>query len=114
MTCKRPVYYEDNQFLVIYDIKNLNIHVEDSHRTHSKKEVEALLKEITSEDCQGWKYMVDNGYTRTLASMRDEWCAHNVLYNWGVARARTGSVDMDQGEPPIRKLIYSLLATLYR
>ena len=49
-------------------------------------------------------------YTRTTDSWVQEWAAHNVLYNLGIAMERTGTVDLSENESKFRLFCYRFLA----
>ena len=93
------------------DVKNLNIHVEDSYLVNSKKKIDEALLYIMQDP--KYQELVDAGFTRCKGSMKTEWAAHNLLYRWHVSVNRTKDVDLDQKENPIRKLIYSILCAFY-
>lgn len=92
--------------------KNLNICIKDSYQIKYSEDIEDALKEIRSKP--EFQVFVKEGYTRSLASMRREWEAHNLLYNLGILRSRTGSSDLDQGESFIRRAGYAVLSFIYR
>ena len=91
------------------DVKNLNIHVEDSYLVDTKKKIDEALLEIMQDP--KYQELVDAGFKRSRASMKAEWAAHNVLYKWHVSPNRTKDVDLDQKESPLRKFIYSILCS---
>lgn len=94
------------------DSKNLNICVKNSYKIKYSDDIENLLKMIrNNHDFTEFKIA---GYKRTLASMRREWEAHNLLYKLGIFKANTGSTDLDNNESFIRKAGYAVLSFIYR
>lgn len=49
-------------------------------------------------------------YSRSYESWETEWRAHNVLHSLGIARERTGSVDLNDDESKFRLFCYKLLS----
>ena len=49
-------------------------------------------------------------YSRSYESWETEWRAHNVLYDLGIARERTGSVDLNEDESKFRLFCYKILS----
>lgn len=105
---KKIIYYQDYE--IIFDFDNLNIHIKDSHKLYSRQAVEEALNYIHST--VEYQEFVDAGYTRTYKSQLNEWRAHNVMWSWGYKRSQTGSVDLDQNESNLRKFLYSIIACL--
>lgn len=103
---------ENNSVVASFDKERLNIHVKNSYLYHDKTVIAAAIDSII--ECQDFQQMQDLGFTRTRQSMINEWIAHNFLYYKGYQRDRTGSVDLDEGEPKWRRFIYWILAKLYR
>lgn len=50
---------------------------------------------------------------RSLNSMIREWRVHNLLYSFGILKERTGSVDLNIGQPWYIKALYFILSPLY-
>lgn len=106
------MFDENDSVKVSFNKKDLNIHVENSYLHHDKTTIAAAIDSII--ECPDFQQMQDLGFTRTRQSMINEWVAHNFLYYKGYQRDRTGSVDLDEGEPKWRRFIYWILAKLYR
>lgn len=51
--------------------------------------------------------------TRSVRSLVDEWCAHNLLYHLGIARSRTADVDLDEAKW-YTEVGYFILAAIYK
>lgn len=92
------------------DVKNLNIHVEDSYLIKERADIHEALATIMSDP--DYLKLKEAGFNRSEQSMYEEWAAHNTLYRWGYKRERTASVDIDQGESFLRLLAYAILALL--
>ena len=112
-TCNICIENEDEEvsMSVIYDIDNLNIHIEDSWVVSDSHSIKNAVTAIMQTDC--FKLLAAAGYTRTKESLIREWKAHNLLYTLGVAQAQTKSVDLDQKEPWYRLLGYFILSLVY-
>ena len=82
-----------------------NIHIVDSYRFNSKKDIDAILNSISE-----WLEKEDMLYTRTKESWRKEWLAHNLLYRIGYKKERTGSTDLSEDESALRLFLYSILS----
>ena len=94
------------------DSKNLNICVKNSYKIKYSDDIENLLKIICNNPA--FAEFKIAGYKRTLASMRREWEAHNLLYKFGIFKTRTGNTDLDNNESFIRKTGYAVLSFIYR
>lgn len=103
--------------MVIIDIDNIqlkatisstNIHIENSYLITNQTMMEAAIEKAT-------KFATNLGYTfsRSRSSWIDEWKAHNLLYFIGVAKKRTGSVDLNEDESIWRRVLYKLLSMCY-
>lgn len=93
------------------DYDNLNIQIKDSYRINSAIDLEIAVNDIMGSVY--FKKLAAAGYTRTKKSLIREWRAHNVLYRWGIAKERTGSVDMSQHESALRRFCYFFLSWFY-
>lgn len=50
---------------------------------------------------------------RNIFSMIYEWRTHNLLYTLGIAKDRTGSVDLNIGQPWYIKVLYAIISPFY-
>lgn len=82
--------------------------VTDSYRIASKKDIMHKL-ELLHASSEYW-LIRQYGYNRTLKSEYREWRAHNILYKLGIARKRTGTVDITQHESKLRRFAYAILS----
>ena len=94
-----------------YDPANLNIHIKDSCLADDYRDIDDFLLNLSQTD--EFKQIEEAGYTRSIDSLRNEWIAHNVLFNWGKDPERTGSVDLDQNESLLRRLAYWFLCFFF-
>lgn len=93
---------------VICSFTDKCLHIDNSYLITSDAEIKSALRYIRKTDA--YKRLQGAGYTRTPESEYQEWKAHNVLYSWGIARERTGHVDIDQNEGKFRRFIYAILS----
>jgi hypothetical protein len=82
--------------------------IKNSYLVTKKADIKSVLEYIHEMD--EYKKLQSVGYTRTIESEYREWKGHNTLHRLGVFRARTGSVDIDQKEPKLVRLIYAILS----
>lgn len=85
-----------------------NTHIENSYRVKSKDDMSKILKAIRNR-CVG-DYAI---HKRTIKSMINEWRSHNLLYNIGIYKDRTASVDLDINSKWYISMAYSILSFLY-
>ena len=86
------------------DDEKTNVHVQDSYQVVSHYGICVNCTEIHD------KYPE---FQRSVGSWVEEWKAHNLLYYLGIAKKRTGSVDLNEGEPQWRLRIYKILSFIY-
>lgn len=99
------VYLDDVSYT--YD-KNPTLHIKNSYKIDCGAEIIVALDLI--HKTEEYKKLLEAGYTRTFQSEFNEWKAHNILYKMGIARARTGSVDISQNESKLFRLGYVILS----
>jgi hypothetical protein len=97
---------------VTINLESLNIHIQNSHTVTNTKDMEEIIDTIMAHSC--YTYLVKYGYNRTKSSMIREWKAHNILHKSSFEVNRTASVDLDQGESILRKILYAILSLFYR
>jgi len=90
-------------------IETSNIHIENSYILNDEEKMFKILLGI-KEDAILHKNIK---YRRTIESWIREWKAHNLLYNIGFKKDRTGSVDLNEGENIFRLLGYNILSFIY-
>ena len=94
----------ENSYIHI-QFNSKNIHIIDSFRVKRKRDMEKLLSQVEYASFERGIF-----YSRDLESWIQEWKAHNVLYNLGICKERTKSVDLNENENKIRKFGYFILS----
>lgn len=84
-----------------------NTHIENSYLVKSRKDMRGLLECIELNSHCG-----DAVRRIPLKTMIREWRAHNLLYALGIARRRTGSVDLNENKWPVR-VMYFIMSLMY-
>lgn len=69
------------------------------------EEILSLIRDEVSSDMAVHK--------RNLFSMIYEWRTHNLLYALGIAKDRTGSVDLNTNQPWYIKVLYAIISPFY-
>lgn len=87
-----PIFYPDS------------VHIENSHECSDRYLQLTIIRSI-----QQYPRCPDCVRTRSETSLLNEWVAHNVLYDFGIKKERTGSVYFDK-EPLWRCFAYSIIA----
>ena len=101
-------HYVYNGREITYEIWKKNIRINDSYKIETKSDMLDILVHVCADaEAQGYTY------TRTIKSWLREWQAHNFLYLIGIARKRTGSVDLNEDESSFKRFYYHLIAILY-
>lgn len=80
-----------------------NIHIQDSYKVETKKEMRAILEELYR------KYPLIYPFKRSFRSLISEWRTHNRLYKWGYKRERTADVDLNYPQKWYVKIAYAIL-----
>lgn len=94
---------------ITYTATKNNVQIVNSQRITKKSDMNAIVKLIRSEAAKlGFKYK------RTNSSWVTEWRAHNYMYNKGIERNRTKSVDLNENESRTKLLSYTLMSLRYR
>lgn len=88
--------------------QNPCISIKNSYRVRGRAEIKSALACI--RNMPEYKTLLAAGYNRTAASEYSEWRAHNILYQLGYERDRTGSVDIAQNESKLRRIAYAVLS----
>jgi hypothetical protein len=96
------------KYEISYTLTKDNVHIVDSYKVYKKADMNAIVKLIRAEATKlGFKYK------RSNSSWVTEWRAHNYMYDRGVERARTASVDLNEDESTLRLVGYSLMSACY-
>ena len=94
---------------ISYTVTKNSVKISDSYKIQKKAEMDTIVKLIRAEALTlGYKYRRSND------SWVTEWRAHNYMYDHGIERARTASVDFDENVSGLTMISYSLMSALYR
>lgn len=97
------------KYEISYTATKGNVKIVNSYKITKKADMNAIVKLIRAEASKlGFRY------SRSNSSWVTEWRAHNYMYDKGVERARTGSVDLNEKESRSKLASYKLMSTLYR
>lgn len=99
--------YKD--YTIKYTLSKNNIHIVDSYKIKKRADMNTIVKLIRAEAIKkGFKYKRSNG------SWVTEWRAHNYMYECGIEKIRTGSVDLNEDESRFKLLSYSMMSLCYK
>ena len=97
------------KYEISYTATKNNIKIVNSYKICKKADMSAIVKLIRAEAQKlGFKY------NRSNSSWITEWRAHNYMYDRGIERSRTASVDLSEKESRVKLASYSLMSILYR
>ena len=97
------------KYEISYTPTKNNVKIVDSYKICKKADMNAIVKLIRAEALKlGFKYR------RSNSSWDTEWRAHNYMYDKGIERARTVSVDLNENESRLKLIAYSLMSARYR
>lgn len=97
------------KYKITYTLTKNNVRIVDSYKISKRADMNAIVKLIRAEaKLQGFKYR------RSNSSWVTEWRAHNYMYDKGIERARTASVDLNENESRLKLVSYSLMSARYR
>ena len=86
-----------------------NVHIDNSYKICKKADMNAIVKLIRAEAAKlGFKYK------RSNSSWVTEWRAHNYMYDHGIERSRTASVDLSEKDNKVKLASYKVMSALYR
>ena len=91
-----------------YTLSDNNIHIQDSYLITNESDMIDILKRIKVHADVNKK-----NYKRSLTSWLNEWKTHNLLYNIGIAKDRTGSVDINDDAIFLARAAYTILSIFY-
>lgn len=94
---------------VVYNKEIKNIHIKDSYLIVNDKEKNIILQEINNQ-LKNQNIV----FNRTIPSQLREWKGHNTLYQFNYKRSSTGSVDINENETLIRKILFTILGLFER
>lgn len=107
---KRIVYECCNGKTVTADISPNNISIHDSYKITSREDMDNILQYIRY--CTEISEYPVIKYTNNKQLIR-EWCTHNLLYDFGILKERTKTVDLDYPQKWYFKLGYFIGSLLY-
>lgn len=97
------------EYEISYAVTKNNVRIVDSYKICKRADMNAIVKLIRAEALKmGFKY------SRSNSSWVTEWRAHNYMYDKGIDRARTVSVDLNENESRLKLISYSLMSARYR
>lgn len=97
------------KYKISYTVTKNNVKIVDSCKICKRADMNAIVKLIRAEALKlGFKYR------RSNSSWVTEWRAHNYMYDKGIDRARTDSVDLNENESRLKLISYSLMSARYR
>ncbi len=96
-------------YTIKYTLTAKNVHIVDSYKIRKKADMNEIVKLIRAEATKkGFKYK------RSNSSWVTEWRAHNYMYEKGMEKTRTGSVDLNENESKLKLLSYSAMSLRYK
>lgn len=96
-------------YSITYHLTKNNVQIVNSFRIQKKADMTAIVKKIRAEALKlGFKYK------RSDSSWVTEWRAHNYMYDKGMERSRTASVDLNENESKVKLASYNVMSALYR
>lgn len=101
------VKYGKNE--ISFTASKSNVHIVNSYEITKKADMEAIVKLI-----RGAAKKAGLTYKRSNDSWVTEWRAHNYMYEKGMQRSRTGSVDLSEKESKLVLASYKVMSALYR
>ena len=97
------------KYEISYTVAKNNVKIVDSYKICKRADMEAIVKLIRAEAQKlGFKYK------RSNTSWVTEWRAHNYMYDKGLERSRTKSVDLSENESRVKLASYNLMSAMYR
>lgn len=93
---------------VQYSVSLNNIHIKDSYKITSEKEMMKILCKIKLQYFSSKYFFYQTSYQELL----NEWKTHNLLYDLHLFRSHTKDVDLNDN-PWYIKLAYTILSKLY-
>lgn len=94
------------KYEISYTATKNNIRIVDSCTITKKADMNAIVNLIRAE--------APYKYSRSNSSWVTEWRAHNYMYDHGIDRARTASVDLNDNEGRLVLASYKVMSALYR
>lgn len=97
------------KYKITYTPVKGTVQIVDSYKITKRADMNAIVKLVRAEALKlGFKYKRSNG------SWVTEWRAHNYMYDKGIDRAKSKSVDLNDNESRLKLASYNVLSALYR
>ena len=89
-----------------------NLHIVNSYKIKSRKQMVEIIQGVIDiiKPSKINEYAV---FKRTINSMVNEWCTHNILYELGIFKERTASVDLNYPLKWYWRLMYNIIGKFY-
>lgn len=87
-----------------------NTHISSSSLATSKHEMRLVIEELRSYFREKDELAVNK---RSIKSQVREWAAHNLLFDFGICRSRTKSVDLNYPTKWYMEVAYFILSIFY-
>lgn len=87
-----------------------NTHISESFRATSKHEMRLVIEELRTWFANNPELAVNK---RTIKGQVREWAAHNLLYDFGIEKGRTKSVDLNYPTKWYESVGYFILSLFY-
>ena len=98
-----------NNFTIEYSLNKNNIHIVNSYKIRKPADMSGIVAAIrAAAKKQGYTYK------RSNSSWVTEWRAHNYMYDNGISRSRTASVDLNENEGRLKLLTYAVQSRRYK
>lgn len=97
------------KYEVSFNVTKNNVQIVNSYKITKKTDMNAIVTLIRAEAKK-----LGFAYKRSNSSWVTEWRAHNYMYDHGIDRARTASVDLSEKESRLVLASYKLMSALYR
>lgn len=97
--------YNDKE--IEYKVSNVNLAIINSYKIKNKADMKNILYKIMNQESEH-KFDV---FKRSVKGMVQEWRAHNIIYNLGLFRTHTCTVDLEANQKWIFKIIWKIIGT---
>ena len=84
------------------------ITIANSYRITSKTDMKLFVEHLRVRFSESKVFS-----KRTTKSLINEWRVHNLLYSLGISKERTQSVDLNQSQSTMCKILYTILSPFY-
>lgn len=95
-----------NNLEIEYKVTNSKLAIIDSYKITQKADMMNILYNIMNQESLNWPV-----FQRKVKGMVEEWRAHNILYNFGLFRSHTQTVDLEADQKWFFKIIWKILGS---